>query len=65
MQRVELKLVTVVVFSGESSVEVSMIDSLGSVSNPNVVPKKKCEEKKWDPLVPNNHPILKVIIIIV
>ncbi len=45
-------------FLGESSVDVSMIESTGSRTNPNVVHRAKPET--LDPTVPNDHPILKV-----
>ena len=44
--------------AGESSMNMSMIDSMGSFTNPNVVRKAKSE--KFDPTAPNDHPILKV-----
>ena len=49
---------------GESSIQVSMIESTGGSDdpNPNAVPRRKREEDLLDPTVPNNHPVLKVLI---
>lgn len=46
--------------SGDTSIQVSMIESTGGSDDPNVVPRKRKEEDLLDPTVPNDHPILKV-----